>query len=215
MIGIIIFGDSISFGKGEFPKIGWPGRLKNYFETKDKDIRNRIYNLGVSGYTSYSLLNRIESEINARINFAYPDDRFIVMVAVGINDCIGVGSPKNIQTKPEFFERNIKEIVKKIKKYTDDIILVGLLPVDENKTNPYGGNMYLINEVINKYNDIIKKCSSLEDVFFIDLYKNFIVKNYYLYFYDGVHPNQKGYDLIYSIIKDFIIENVINRFFSS
>jgi len=209
MYCIIIFRDSISFGKGEFPKIGWSGRLKNYFETEEKDIRNRIFNLGISGDNSNSLLNRIESEINARINRLFPDDRFVVMVAIGINDCIGISSPNNLQTKPEFFERNIKEIIKKTKKYTDDIIFVGILPVDEKKTNPYDVNRYLLNKIINNYNEIIKKCASQNDVFFIDLYKNFIVKKYYFLLYDGVHPNKKGYNLMYNIIKKFIIENVI------
>jgi len=30
MFGILVFGDSISFGRGESPCIGWSGRLKKY-----------------------------------------------------------------------------------------------------------------------------------------------------------------------------------------
>lgn len=208
MICIIIFGDSISFGKGEFPKIGWSGRLKKFFEAEDKDIRNRIFNLGISGDDSNRLLNRIESEIKARINNVLPDDSVVVMIAIGVNDCIGIDSPDNLQIKPKYFEKNIKEIIRKTKKYTDDIILVGLLPIDENKTNPYDVNRYLLNKYIKDYNNIIKKCSNQQDVFFINMYDNFIGRNYDLLFYDGVHPNKKGYDLMYNIIKKFIIENI-------
>ena len=35
MHGILCFGDSITFGRGETPNIGWAGRLKKYFESKD------------------------------------------------------------------------------------------------------------------------------------------------------------------------------------
>ena len=71
---IICFGDSITFGRGENPNIGWCGRLKNYFESKDP--YNAIYNLGVPGHTSTDLLLRFNIEASGRIrkkNSSFPE----------------------------------------------------------------------------------------------------------------------------------------------
>jgi hypothetical protein len=45
MKGILCFGDSITFGRGEMPSIGWVGRLKNYYEKQD--FYNCVFNLGI------------------------------------------------------------------------------------------------------------------------------------------------------------------------
>ena len=65
MFGILVCGDSISLGRGESPNIGWVGRLKEYFESKDQ--YNSCFNLGISGDTSTDILTRFENEIKARI----------------------------------------------------------------------------------------------------------------------------------------------------
>jgi lysophospholipase L1-like esterase len=35
MFGVLVFGDSIAWGRGELPNIGWVGRLKKEIEATD------------------------------------------------------------------------------------------------------------------------------------------------------------------------------------
>ena len=43
MKGILVCGDSIAFGRGESPNVGWAGRLKVNFESKE--FHNCLFNL--------------------------------------------------------------------------------------------------------------------------------------------------------------------------
>ena len=90
MFGILVCGDSISLGRGESPNIGWVGRLKEYFEAKDQ--YNSCFNLSIPGDTSTDILIRFETEIKARVKYKRPGDKFVIMLAVGMNDSKSVGS---------------------------------------------------------------------------------------------------------------------------
>ena len=60
MYGISVFGDSITFGRGNNLDRGWCGRLRKYFESKD--YYNCLYNLGLCGDTTNKLLERFDAE---------------------------------------------------------------------------------------------------------------------------------------------------------
>ena len=91
MHGILCFGDSISFGKGETPKMGWVGRLKNSFEPGG----DHVYNLGVPGHTSADLLKRFDIECQSRIKFKRPVDKYLIIIAIGANDNKWEGMPED------------------------------------------------------------------------------------------------------------------------
>jgi len=105
MFGILAFGDSIVFGRGESPSIGWAGRLKSYFEVRGS--HNSLFNLGIPGDTSSTLLERFAAELKSRIKYVYSDDKYIVLLAIGMNDSKSVGSQANIETEQNKFEKNI------------------------------------------------------------------------------------------------------------
>ncbi|MBR9692023.1 hypothetical protein GOV06_04505 [Candidatus Woesearchaeota archaeon] len=196
MKSILVFGDSIVFGRGEFPNIGWVGRLKKDFEKKFHDC---VFNLGIPGETSTTLLKRFETEAKARIKYKYPGDKFTIMIVVGINDSRAVKYPNKLQTKQISFRKNILKLIQISKKYTKHIILVGITPVNEKLTNPFE-DTYFTNSRIKEYNEIIKKISKVKKVKFIELFSKFDNK----LLVDGVHPNKKGYELMYKIIKKSI-----------
>jgi len=204
MFGIIVAGDSISFGRGESPSIGWSGRLKNYFESLD--FHNCLFNLGIPGDNSERLLKRIETEIKFRIRYIRPGDKFIVMVAIGINDSRGIGTINNLETKPAKFESNINKIIQTAKKYTENIVVVGLTPVHENITSPFE-NTFFTNDRIQEYDEILKTSSKKNKVYYINIFSKISKFNYKKMLVDGVHPNKKGYEEMYKIIKDFLIKH--------
>lgn len=205
MFSIAIFGDSITFGTGDSPhRQGWAGRLKKYFESKNK--LNVLYNLGVPGNTTTrEIAKRIDIECFFRKPKRHNDDRFAVIVAIGINDVKAIGNKNNFQVKEKEFGANIKRIIRKLKKYTNEIYFLGLIPVDES-INPLGNN-YFINKNINQYNQIlINECYN-EGVVFIDLFSKIYPKKNNAIFSDGLHPNSKGYEYIYKIVKKELVVN--------
>ncbi len=202
MFGILVFGDSISFGRGESPNLGWSGRLKSYFEPKG--FHNCLFKLGIPGDTTTTLLKRFETEIKSRIRYVYQGDKFIVMIAVGINDSRGLGSPDRLETQPAKFEKNISKLIQIAKKYTPNIVVVGLTPVDESITNPFE-DTYFSNNQIKEYDGILKKSAQNNKIHYINLFNAILKLKYKRLLVDGVHPNKKGYEAIYKIIKDFLI----------
>ena len=203
MFGTLVCGDSISFGRGESPNIGWAGRLKKYFETQD--FYNCLFNLGIPGDTTTTLIKRFETEIKARIKYNYPGDKFIVMIAIGINDSRGIGSPDKLETKPAKFESNILKLIKIAKKYTKHVVVVGLTPADKDITNPFE-DTYFTNDQIKKYDEILKKSARTNKIHHINLFDPISKLNYKKLLTDGLHPNKKGYNEMYKVIKEFLVK---------
>lgn len=204
MFGILAFGDSITFGRLVAPGKGWADRLKVYFESKD--FYNTFYNLGIPGDSSTGLLGRFEIELRARVQYNYPEDRFIILIAIGTNDSRDSGSPEKMHTTPEAYEKNISKLVSLASKHSKEIVLIGLPPVDES-IMPYEGKYYS-NEAIAKFNDILKKIAKEKKLLFCDTYGTFIrQKDCRKSFVDGIHPNEKGHDIMYEMIKGFLARN--------
>ncbi len=208
MFGILVFGDSISFGRGESPNVGWTGRLKKYFEPQE--FHNCLFNLGIPGDTTTTLLKRLEVEIKSRVNYIYPKDKFVIIIAIGINDSRGLGSPNKLETMPAKFESNLLKIIKIAKNYTKKVVLIGLTPVNGDITNPFE-NTYFTNSKIQKYDEIIKKTAKNNKSYYVNIFNPLFKLKYKDLLVDGVHPNKKGYEEIHKIINLFLINNKLIR----
>jgi lysophospholipase L1-like esterase len=202
MFAICAFGDSIVHGRGDNLDRGWAGRLRKYFEAKD--YYNVFYNLGIPGDTSTELLKRFQTECAARMQKKHESDRFVVLVGIGLNDSRYVDKIGNAQTEPELFRENVLRLVEIAKKYTAEIVFVGLTPVDEKLTNPYE-TTYFFNERVEEFNNIIRSCCADLDVLFVDLFNEMKKLDYPALLGDGVHPSPAGYEKMYDIIKEFLI----------
>ena len=206
MFGILVFGDSIVFGRGEKPALGWAGRLKQYFE--EQDPYNAVYNLGIPGDTTGDLLERFDTEAKARIHYYFPEDKYIVIFGIGTNDARCIETPDKHQTKPDEFRQNILTLIKKAKKHAKKhakhIVFVGLLPVNEDITNPFE-DTYFTNKRQKEYNEIIKACCEQEKIEFIDLLDEWLKADYKNLLEDGLHPNSKGYERMYETVKNFLV----------
>ncbi len=202
MFGILVFGNSITFGSGVAPGNGWADKLKFYFEPKG--THNVLYNLGIPGNSSTELLARIQNELGTRIQYIFPDNKFIVLIAIGTNDSRGLGNPENIQTKPEKYKDNVERIVNLVKSHTKHVVLINIPPVDES-IMPFE-DTYFNNTIIEKFNEILVGIAKHENVLYCDIYTKFFRKNHKKLLVDGLHPNDEGHKLIYATIKNFLIE---------
>lgn len=205
-MNIIIFGDSIAFGEWD-KEGGWAARLRKYTDQKVIDTNFEtyisIYNAGISGDTTETLLLRFENELKARFD---AEDQNSIIIAIGINDSqVSVKEGSNL-VFPEVFKSNLEKLISISKKYTQKIIFVGLTPVDEEKVNPMPWKVthsYLQREV-KKYNQMVKDICDENKIEFINLLPAFLEKDFKSLLIDGVHPNTQGHELMYGIIKVYL-----------
>ena len=209
MFGILCLGDSIVFGRGEKPATGWIGRIKNDFEKKA--FNRCLFNLGYPGETTKSIKNRFKIEIENRIRNPDLKDKFIIMIGLGINDSRALDSPDNVEVSLDLYKKNISDLVKIAKKFKSEVILLGLTPIDENRVCPFN-NLYFSNSRISEYNNILMEISSKEQIYYIDFLNKMKIINNLEISGDGLHPNSKGYEIMYGIIKEFLEKNKLVDF---
>lgn len=207
MTRICVFGDSIPWGADDLEKGGWVDRFKVYFKNTGKF--NEVFNLCNPGDESTRLLEYIKNECRVRLELQYKKEN-IVIIQIGINDACLIKNKKPF-TPPTQFKKNIQKLIDITKKFVDKVVLVGITPVDESKTNPipYNIDAYCKNNKIKEYNDIIKVVCTEKKVYFIDIYDKWVKIDYRNLLADGLHPNAKGHQKIFEIVKDFLLQNKI------
>jgi len=192
-MNICIFGDSITYGAHDIKHGGWVNRLKLYLRNQNSDIK--VYNLGVSGDDTEDLLKRFEVEAKSK-------EPGKIVFAIGINDSVFLIKEKRNQIIFEDFVDNIRKLILKAKKYTSDIVFIGMTNVDETRVSPipWNTNKVYKNLYIKEYNEKIKSICKEEDIKFINLYN--ILDNNLLE--DGLHPNSDGHQKIFNTVKEKI-----------
>lgn len=208
---ILIFGDSITYGAWD-KSGGWVDRLKKYFHKKVIDSKGKsdfiVYNLGVDGDDSESLVKRFKFEAQSRL---YDSEEMIFIFAIGINDSIFIKGKNNPVVSTDRFKGNIKKLIQLSFQFSAKPVFVGLSPVDEVKTNPIPwsktGKCYK-NEYVKKYDDMIESVCAENKVGFVEIYGKFASLDYKKLLDDGLHPNSEGHKMIFEIVRDYIGKNL-------
>ena len=193
---VCVFGDSIVWGAWDKEFLGWCNRLSKYCMMIYEDDCT-VYNLGIPSDTTTGLLKRMENECNVR-------NPQTIIVSIGINDAIYLNREKYILTDSETFMKNVQNIIDICKSYTNNILFVGLTKVNEDFTNPisWDNNQSYFNENIEKYNEKIKEICIENNVEFLDIFNLLDEENINI---DGIHPNERGHEIIFNNIKRKII----------
>ena len=206
---ILIFGDSITYGKGD-REGGWAQRLRKflYEKTLSNEGNFSIYNLGVDGDNTEDLLQRFELETKHRLD---EEEETVFIFAIGINDSQFVHSKNSLRIPLERFKDNIKTLINIAKKSSPKIIFIGLTPVDESKTTPIPWNTdkSYKNEYVRQYDEIIKTTCQENNLLFIEIFEKLRELDYKNLLEDGLHPNSEGHQKIFEIIKESLIANKI------
>ena len=202
---ILFFGDSITWGAWDTDG-GWVARIKKFVDEKiissNFEYYNDLYNVGISGDNTDDLLNRFDSETKSRIE---QNEETSFVFAIGVNDSQYVEGEGN-RIAIDKFNDNLKELILKARKYGSKIAFVGLFPTDDSKLNPtpWGDNKSYKLEYVENYNEVIKNICHLENVDFIDIYSQFINKDYKSLLIDGLHPNSGGHKQISETILRYL-----------
>lgn len=205
---LLIFGDSITWGAWD-PAGGWVQRLRCYLE-KNKNGQghpsHHVYNLGINGNTSDEVLRRFEFEVQQRL---VEEEDVLLIFAIGVNDSQLLIKESTVKMTIEQFNHNLEKILNQARRYTKSIIFVGLLPVVERKVTPVPRNTSISykNNRIRFFNESLQTFCKSHAIYYIDLWDNWIKKDYSSMLEDGIHPNERGHQDISNSVKNFIFTN--------
>lgn len=194
---ICVWGASITQGHCDYKKGGWAQRFWFHF-VNEYDGKVSIYNLGISGATTTDIIKRFDAEAKAR-------NPYVIIFAVGNNDSLFDKKEGDCRTPIELFESNFNQLIKKARKYTHQVVLIGLTKVVDEKTSPisYADNLFYNNKDIKKYDAIIQKVAKENDIPYCPMFDLLDKKD----LPDGLHPNEVGHEKMFHRIKDFLIKN--------
>ena len=94
------------------------------------------------------------------------------------------------------FRQNLAELTKLAKKYSNNIVYIGLTPTDDKVTHPFDNENIFEFAQTKIYNKIIQLHCKNENLLFIQI----IDKLTNLDLDDGVHPNSAGHSKIFNTI---------------
>jgi lysophospholipase L1-like esterase len=201
MVKIVCIGDSIVEGEGdELGLNGWAGRLQYRILKGSKVGENHVYNLGMGMETSMDLTHRFFSEV------LYRDPDIIIMQAAHGDS----RSMLNSENEEEFEIgkgarlRTYNKLFTYLAQSKKKILILGLNPVSMNvkfkKAVPQRARH------IEAHNRGLKElCNNFKLPFLDprDIFKNTKLEEYYA---DGLHPDSKGYELMFNAIYKKLIE---------
>jgi len=186
---LVLSGNSLVEGVGDDPnKGGWAKRVAEFY----KQIDTRIYGFG--GQNILDLKKRYTSELQ-KINSA------IVFYQIGLNDSrlrdsLGMAAEVNIN----LFTKTYQEIIQFCKTIPaiKSIYLLGLPMVNEKLVAPYKPDKSYFKAEIVKYNLAIENIAQSNQINFIQIASLVNPKNDALV--DGLHPNSKGHEIIFTLV---------------
>ena len=195
---ILFFGDSITQGFWGVEG-GWVERIRKHYdalwvENLQSGVQPEIFNLGISGDTTRSLLARIEPETKAR---RWPSDSLVVVIAIGTNDDLFESDTQWVS--PAEFRANLETILSIVSPLADAIALVGNPACDEARTSPVAwGDFTYSNKELERSEGIIREVADKNGLVFVPLFKDFkkrLDEGDDL-LTDGLHPNDVGHQFI-------------------
>lgn len=200
---IFCFGDSTVYGAWERGG-GWVDRLKrsavDFLETHPGKYLE-IYNLGIPGDKTDGLAQRFTSETKQRV--ANYKGELLFLFAFGANDAAFVPGTQEFRCPLERFEANYRQVLREAKSLTDQVFVLTITPVNEEQCNPTEKSR--MNAFVERYNSRLAHLAEEEGANVIDIHSAFHEQGTQdLLSRDGIHPNARGYELIYSVVSERI-----------
>jgi lysophospholipase L1-like esterase len=190
---IVAIGDSLTYGYGDNSSEGYTGRLE---EKLDKIYEGNIdvENFGIYGQDTLNVKRQLTTP--AVLKEVQEADAIIIFI--GTNDMLhangGDLAPlhrEKLQQAENTYRKNIEEILQWTERNNPEspILLLGLY-------NPYPRNEKIGN-IIDGWNQNIKAAAANHPhVSWVPTDDLFVGREKKLYFYDSLHPNARGYELI-------------------
>lgn len=132
----------------------------------------------------------------------------IIIFQLGENDSQYNKEKKKNKVNRITFKNHIIKLIKEARKFTEKVVFIGLTPVYDRKVDPipWSPKYSYKNKFVKQYNNIIRDVCLKEKVFFIPVYTSFLKAKHFKLLVDGVHLNTKGHELLFNLIKDFLVK---------
>jgi lysophospholipase L1-like esterase len=199
---LVVIGASITKGLHD-PSGGWVQRLSaDYTERRIEEpetVQPTIFpSLGVLGSTLEDLIDRIETEVKPRLN---AHEQTVLGISAGTNNTAIINSSP--RTSPEEFASTYDKLLSKARRLTGLLMVVGLTPVDEDRTKPVGWDQTLsfTNERISIFDNIIADRCNAHGVSYINVLRPMLERGQDMFTpIDGLHPGPEGHSLIAKLV---------------
>ena len=202
MIKILVFGDSIGYGKRDHEG-WWVARLRKRVDEKYNFWavceNAQVYNLSIPGETAVRMVKRFKAEIEMRLVDPNPETKIYVIMAIGINDSCKAPRMQWIKSSLDQFRSVIETMILFCKEMWYEVILVWLSPVDEIKKSWTWSN-----QEIKKYDAILNEYSKQYNIHFIQLFNLFLDSWLVSGMLDGIHPDSNGHEIIFEEVKKLL-----------
>ncbi len=189
-INILVFGDEI---------VDYKYILSRILEYDSSDNYYTVLNFEMLGDTTEDVKNRFDDECKA---ICSKDTKPIIIFSIGVNDTQNINGEDKVCL--EAFINNIITIINSAKKYTDNILFIGLTKVDESKIEffPWNKDKCYSDSKIILFDFVLKEICLENNVDYIDAYDLLESKD----LFDGLHLNANGQHKVCNKIKSKIKE---------
>lgn len=223
MMSVVVFGDSITNRASDETGGGWTSRLwSKIFADFNTEYApgvvcsdHAVIELGIGGDDVVGISRRFERELFTRVDFTDVNllSQTLVGIAVGINDSRVIESTGKNIVDIDMFKSVYELVVDRLIEIGVGVFLVGLNPVDEKKVRSCmwmeDAQSYSNGEIL-KYDSIISEIATSRNLMFVNVSKAFSdvieVEGCDSLLADGLHPNDRGHELIssevFNTIKD-------------
>jgi len=186
MSTLAFVGDSFVEGVGDEQHGGWTRRIVEQLPPGWHTVHK-----GIGGDNIRAILNRLYDDVLVH-------DPQVVVVEVGINDSRIRPSFGNLNEVPSReFEVSLDTLGRILEAGSRKLVLVGLTPVDETRTNPYKEDKIYLNEWIRRYDGLLGEFARSRGAPFVSLYDEFVSRGGPRELtVDGLHPSPAGHTFI-------------------
>jgi len=194
---IAFFGSSSVHGYGDTEVGGFVHRFRLWHEAQSS--RSIVYQLGVFGENTASLIARIAAE-------APPRRPHLIVLYPGFNDLRKEGGPqrKNVVSLGEYRDL-LSQLVQTAAEVSPTVVMTGL-PFDDSKTTPLkGSNFYYLSSDAEQYTGVVREVCSESQVPVLDCFLLWQSHDWRaLLAEDGLHANPDGHQVLFEQVRDFL-----------
>ncbi|MDY6777399.1 MAG: GDSL-type esterase/lipase family protein [Candidatus Nanohaloarchaea archaeon] len=198
MAQFFVFGNSIAWGCWD-ERGGWAERIR---AALNREARRRtsfyaeLYNLSVTGDTVVDIASRMERETRARRS---EDAEHVVgVLAAGLNDAqVLYGSGEPLVMEQEFRNR-LDDLYSTASGLFDDVLVVGLTPVDEDRVHPipWKEECAYTRERRELFDTIVEEKTDDYGLRYVDPLGGTSIASFRSMLEDGVHPDEDGHVIV-------------------
>jgi lysophospholipase L1-like esterase len=196
---IVVIGSSTVHGRADYRHGGFVQHLRLWHEGRDP--KNLVYNLGIWGETTDSLIARLPVEVSIR-------RPHLIIIYPGLNDTRRVGSrDAENEISIDVYERSVSQLIKSSLDIAPTLV-ISAFPFNEARTTPYGSSdWYYLRQDAARYIARLKDICAKQGAFYLDIFDRWTdVDMDPLLFEDGLHCNERGHEKLFAEVKNCILE---------